>query len=233
MKNTKIALPLILNILCLINPNVGALAQQSSNKFVSGPGIYLVAVTNGTEKLSLIEPSTYTKAVVSAHSIGNTSPASTRSRIIVEGEHAKINTSLTRPYFYFYFADGKSVSNDFILARMDAEASRRVLTGGQNNPFEPPAEEKKKKTDLGYVIYPRVNKMYPLEFEVASGAVRVTPINTLSAGDYCFFYRGSGSLSDLFNLRSRESAFCFNISESAITPSGGTRVVPERPLLHR
>lgn len=159
------------------------------------PGIYLFQ-ESGEPRLLKLEPSVYSQAksggfLKHAFSYG---VAKIKSKAILMGTSARLQLRDRKPTFYFYFEEtetGLSYQSqattspaEFVLAELDVKDKKnhRELVVGQMNAFGAESGALDKTVRL-------------LDFEeVADGIYRVQPQNSLTPGEYGFYYAGAAPM---------------------------------------
>jgi hypothetical protein len=114
-------------------------------------------------------------------------------KAVVRSPHAGQRVRTTRPDFYFYFENknsglgssaamfGASSPNEFVLARMTQDDDERQLIVGEFGAFGASSGTRSQDT-----VPLTITRLQP-------GIYKVTPVDALPVGEYCFFYAAGAS----------------------------------------
>jgi hypothetical protein len=162
------------------------------------PGIYIMKDDRGVQKLTLMEPNSYSQM---RHGMPLPLPVpipiTHKWKASVRGVHARLQLDDPKPAFYFYFGDplngpGRSPSpmrasgpNQYTLAHFDLKQDHRELEiGGMN-------------IAVGFSMGISSRQAVDFDFErLASGVYKVWPRTHLDAGEYCFALSSPGGRAD-------------------------------------
>lgn len=175
------------------------------------PGIYFDS-GNGMPNLIALEPTTFSQGksggvFTSALTYGI---KKAKWKAVVRSRNATFRLRTPTPTFYFYFEQkssglgntggftgwlsGATSPNEFVLAKMSAKDKERELIVGEFGAFGASTGTRSKDT---------------VEFKaerMSGGAYRVTLLDRLTPGEYCFFYAsgasalGAGATGKLFDF---------------------------------
>jgi len=154
-------------------------------------GIYLYAKdANGKQTLTILEQAAYQGSKTGGMFVSSMTYgiAKAKTKAVLPGKHAGIQTSEAQPAFYFYFEDkaaglGKgafggagSVSNpsQFALIRLDVTKSSRETVIGEFGAYGSSSGTNQKS-----MVAFKSEKLRP-------GLYKVTPADPMQPGEYCF-----------------------------------------------
>jgi hypothetical protein len=165
-----------------------AVSDSSDPTLPHAPGIYVYSPTEGGPKLTLLEPTVYsrTKTTGELASTITLGLAQVRSRAVLNGASAGIRIRGSKPVFYFYFEQkstllsckafcGNSTPHEFTLLRFDIKGNARETLISKYN-------------IVGSSRGVPSKSAVPFVFEnIKPGIYKVTVENRLEPGEYCFF----------------------------------------------
>ena len=162
------------------------------------PGIYYWQKMDSTQTMTTLYPTVYKQAKSGGFFTSRLTYgiAKVKSKAVLDGKDARLQTTTARPIFYFYFEvtnaglsnttgnvfqpTTAAVSpNEFILGILKTKKNSRELTVGQFGTY-------------GVESGPPDKETRPFSFEeMAPGIFKVQPNEELEDGEYCFFYAGA------------------------------------------
>jgi hypothetical protein len=160
-------------------------------------GIWLCQQLDGKNKMSMLAPNTFDQ-VSTGGGFGVGFGGTAKMRSVLQGIHADLQITVSKPVFYFYFdKSGSSLSSaakvatdpsDFVLVEMEMHKQQRRLEIG--------------KINLGGSKQGLSEKtMRAMQSEkVADGIYKVTPQGDLKDGEYAFVYKANTSVGKVFDF---------------------------------
>lgn len=155
------------------------------------PGIWLYEEVDGNPKMTKIEPSVFEQTKGSFAFFAAYGQES-KTKAVLGGAHAKIQTSTSKPVLYFYFEKTQSglsdasssatTPEDFTFTQMEVNEKKneRRVTIGKHGLY------------AGSKSGIDTKKVYPFEWEKkAAGVFKVTPKDTLPEHEYAIMYTGA------------------------------------------
>jgi len=170
----------------MLNPQAAAAASPSSNPGNSAPvpepGVYL----EEKGQLVQLEPTIFTQTKSAMWGAALTyGIKSGKFKAVSPGPHAKLQTSQTRPVFFFYFAStasgltfpvmGANNPNEFVLVKMEEKKDRRELMVAKG------------RFNYSFGIQKESMREFSSE-KLGPGQYKVVPNVDLKPGEYCFYY---------------------------------------------
>ena len=186
-------------------PMPGTAEQNSANtddpnnpNVAHDPGIYMYAKGPNGMELTMLESSVYSSGKSGGFLLSGITYgiAKVKTKAVVQGAHASVNTSDSGVLFYFYFEvsgksfGGETTPNEYTLLKFDEKStSRETQTAAMN------ALGASTGTDVNAAAGFTYKKIKP-------GLYKVIPSGQLTPGEYCFLpaggQGGTNSASRLF-----------------------------------
>jgi len=164
----------------------GVVAQDANDPLAPhAPGIYYYTEAGGQRQLTKIAPDSYAKTKGGFAFFAGYGEQS-KQKAVIEGAHAELQISESRPVFYFYISaaagglgeESAVTPEDYVLSEMQIKKDKneRRLTIGKVGAYSGAKMGADKKAVRGFDVE-----------KVGEGIYKVTVSQDLKAGEYCFF----------------------------------------------